>query len=277
MLKYHMKESAIKYRAVKLFLLAFFVFSCEQREMYKYEFFTFKDGNLLFWTEQVSDKMTNGLEEGYWIIRDDARVISEGKYTGGFKDGVWKYYPNASDTLYVNWDKFEDSETQVSVSYPSDWMVSSIEDRVFQATFPKDEFDNEAGKHFVALRYSKSEIGMNLKGYWNLFNSEVFKNRVSEFALFSFEMDSGEKNYFSRYIMDDGNGSSKLVLNFLTQKGNYIYDVTYSSSYRDYAKKHIIFFDVLRSMKDGEALLFSPLHETSSVSRLKYPDQEGSI
>lgn len=250
--------------------------SCKKKEDEKviYEVLFFRNNSIKMQPDTIPISFKQTIENGKYTLNDEnEQVISEGNFNGGFREGRWIYHPTDTTTIEINWSKYINDTSKVEINYPEDWKILKDPERPFQASFPLKPRENDSGKYFIILSHNKDSINLDLYGYQRYYKSQMFSaEKVKEYAHFVFETASGKKFYFMRYIIQRGNEELS-IFTFIGEKGSQIYDITYSSRNEDYDKKHIIFFDMVRSLQlDGE-WFFSPYDPVKSYDRLEYQDQ----
>lgn len=259
-------------RVITLILITVVCFSCGKKESkVPYEFLVFRDDNIKMWTDTIPLDMKDLMEGGDYEVNDkESGVIAKGKFSNGFRIGQWTYHPSDNQTVRIDWSKYSNDTSRTIVNYPREWTVHEIATRPFQATFPTHS-KIKKDKFFIVFPQPKDSIGMDLKRYWRHYNVVAFEDEeVKEYALFEFETSSGKSYYFSRYILKRNN-EEMLILNFLGEKGATIYDVTYSTLNEDYEEKHIIFFDMVRTMVLQGERFFSPFDPVKRFRSLQKP------
>ena len=252
--------------------LIFLIISCKkEEEKIPYEFLVFRDNNIKMWADTIPISVKDVIENGDYQVSDEkGSLICKGKFKGGFKTGEWMYHPTAAQTLTINWTQYFKEGKSIKINYPKDWEIHEDPERPFQASFPLKANENEKGKYFIILAHNRYSIKMDLKEYQGYYKSQTFSTeKVKEYAHFVFETTSGKSFYFMRYIIQRGD-EEVLVLTFIGNNGSDIYDLTYSSSNEDYEKKHIIFFDMIRSLVIGEQRFFSPFDPVKEFKRFEY-------
>lgn len=213
------------------------------------------------------------------VLNDEnGNIIIEGRYLNGFKKGEWVYHPSDTQTIKVNWSKFNKDDYSVELNYPTRWEVFDVNERPFQATFPTKS-SNPDDKYFIIFSKVKDSIDMTFYQYWEHYNSVAFSGeKVKEYALFKFKTKSGNEYFFSRYIFIRGE-EEILVLSFLGESGDTIYDITYSSLNEEYNRKHVIFFGIIRSLMlpPNRSRFFSPWDTTLELKEIDYPGRAPAI
>jgi len=84
MVKYNLTQVVIKY----LFFISFFlVISCNKEPIRYYHIINGNNKTI------IKGKVKNDLEEGTWsIATEQGKLLANGVYYGGLKEGLWKYY-----------------------------------------------------------------------------------------------------------------------------------------------------------------------------------------
>jgi len=256
-------------------LLVLLVNSCTRKEDEEviYEVVYFRDSSIRMQTDTVLVSSKHSIENGKYTLSDDHdRVISEGVFNEGFRDGRWIYNPSDTTAIEILWLKYTNDSSKVAINYPNRWRILEDPQRPFQASFPLSNDEAKAGKYFIILSYNKDSINLDLDGYQRYYKSQMFSTeKVKEYAHFVFETASRKRFYFMRYIVkrDDEELS---IFSFIGDKGSQIYDITYSSSSKDEVRKHIIFFDMIRSLQLEGKWFFSPYDPVKQFDRLEYKD-----
>jgi hypothetical protein len=227
------------------------------------------------WPDSVAPEFMNTLEAGHHVLQDEkGQSISEGNFKDGFRTGQWLYHPTAGKSVTVDWTIYTGDGDSTKINYPAEWTVHESAGRPFQATFPLMTNENETGKYFIVQVQNEDSTGLDLNAYQDYYKSQAFKTEtVKEYSHFIFETKSGKYFYFLRYIMER-EGEEILVLALLGKVPSGICDVTYSSVNTDYEKKHIIFFDMVRSLIIEKERFFSPLDPVRELKRLEYTNDK---
>jgi len=223
------------------------------------------------WPDSVPSEYITTFEASHHVLQDDkGQSISEGNFKNGFKTGEWVYHPTVDKSVTVDWTVYSGDDDSTKINYPTEWTVHEFADRPFQATFPLMPDENERGKYFIVQIQNEDSIGLDLNAYQDYYKSQTFKTEiVKEYSHFVFETKSGKSFYFLRYIMER-EGEEILVLALIGKAATGICDITYSSRNSDYEKKHIIFFDMVRSFIVEKERFFSPLDPVRELKRLEY-------
>jgi len=233
-----------------------------------YEYLVFRNNNIKIWTNPITENLKQNYENGSWTINDEkGNILAEGHFQSGFKKGKWTYFPLDTLSIDINWKKYDSNA--VEINFPSSWRIieSYEQERPFQAEVPTIS-KKVNDKCFLIITYSKDSILLDLEKYWEEYKNTTFDTEVvKEFALFSLLSSDNNLFYFSRYIIHRGE-EEMLILSFIGETEKNIYDITLSSLNTEYEKKHIIFFDMLRSLKINEKRFFSPFDPIIKMKNL---------
>lgn len=258
-------------RSVILKLLFVFVVTlgCEEKQI-QYEYTLYRNESIRFWRDQIYDEYKYTLEDSDFLINTpEGDTLMIGKYQRGFKRGKWEYHTSDTQTVYVNWDKYTSGNDSLEISYPEEWQLKESKVRPFQATF-KTTSNTKDDKYFIVLPHAKSDLGMSLKEYWNLFNKVTHSSdSVRSYLLRRFSREDGDY-YFSTYTIVRNN-EELFLFNFLGETDSTIYDITYSSLKEDVNRKYTIFLDMIRSLRIEKKRFFTPFGQSTRIIDLKYP------
>jgi hypothetical protein len=261
---------------IMFFSLVFLTASCKkkEKEQFIYEFLVLRDNNMKMQPDTLPISFKNAIENGKYKLNDvNGQVICEGKFSGGFKVREWTYHPTDASTVAIDWSKYTNDSSKVEINYPSDWKTLEDPERPFQAVFPLKSGENDKGKYFIILSHNKDSIDLDLFGYQRYYKSEMFSTeKVKEYAHFVFETASGKTFYMMKYTAQRGNDEF-MIFTFIGNAGPLIYDITYSSLHEDDDRKHIIFFDMIRSFTLDGQKFFSPYDPVKDFKRLEYQDR----
>jgi hypothetical protein len=224
------------------------------------------------WPQTLTENWKDVIENGAFTVDDESgNIIAEGKFMKGLRVGQWTYHPSDTQVIKIDWNKYEKQGGSVLINYPKDWETIEADERPFQASFPLKEGENEKGKYFIILSHNKDSIEMNLERYFSYYQSRMFDTeKITEYAFFEFKTAANKSFYFSRYVIER-NGEEILAFSFLGENGPTIYDITYSSLNEDIAKKHIIFFDMIRSLVLEGKRFFSPFDPVKNFRQIEKP------
>lgn len=264
-------------RILIIFLISMLLISsCKKRGegWVVHDILFFRDNAIKMQSDTISTSFKQAIENGKYVLDDEhGRVISEGRFNAGFKEGQWIYHPTDTTIIKIDWLKYTNDSTGVEINYPKDWKTLHDPGRPFQASFPLKEGENDKGKYFIILSYNKDSVDLDLYGYQQYYKSQMFSmEKVKEYAHFVFETTSGKKFYFMRYVVQRER-EEVLIFTFIGGKDSEIYDITYSSLNEDYENKHIIFFDMIRSIRLRGEWFFSPYDPVKHYERFEYQDQ----
>jgi hypothetical protein len=234
----------------------------------------FRDNGIKMQPDTISVSSKQAIENGKYTLNDEyGKIISEGKFNDGFREGEWVYHPTDTTTIAIDWSKYVNDSSKIEINYPKNWEVIEDPDRPFQASWPLKADENSKGKYFIILYHNKDSIHLDLYGYQRYYKSQVFETeKVKEYAHFLFETVSGRKFYFMRYIVQRQEEELS-IFTFVGDNGSEIYDITYSSLNERNEEKHIIFFDIIRSFRLNGKWFFSPYDPIKDYKRFEYQDQ----
>jgi hypothetical protein len=236
-----------------------------------YEFTMFRNGNISMWPDTISPEFLKALKSGHYALKDTSgELISEGNFQNGFRIGDWTYYPDSGKAITVNWDVYSKPTDNTKINVPSNWTIHEDINRPFQATFLESNGKASEGRYFIIQELNPDSVNMDLNAYAKYYKSTIFETeKVKEYAHFEFELRSGSKVYFLRYVIERG-GDELLILVLLGNSGSKFCDSTYSSSNKDIERKHIIFFDMMRSFQLRGSAFFSPFDPVKRFRRTEF-------
>jgi len=256
--------------------LCLLIFSCQRKEEEKmvHEILFFRDNSIKMQPDTIPISFKEAIENGKYTLNDDhGQVISEGRFNAGFRKGRWIYHPADTATIEIDWTKYVNDSSRVEINYPRNWEILEDSDRPFQASFPLKQGEDKMGKYFIILSHNKDSINLDLYGYQRYYKSQMFSTeKIKEYAHFLFETMSGRKFYFMRYIVQRGEEELS-IFTFIGDNGADIFDITYSSANEEQERKHIIFFDMIRSLRLKGEWFFSPYDPIKHYDRFEYQDQ----
>jgi hypothetical protein len=263
-------------RLPAIFILILLTISCKHKDEKKIvrEIIFFRDNGIKMQADTIPITFKDALENGKFTLDDDqGRAISEGRLNKGFKEGRWIYHPTDTTTVKIDWAKYSNDRAGVEINYPETWTVLEDPERPFQASFPLKQRENRKGKYFIILRHDKDSINLDLYGYQRYYKSRTFSTeKVKEYAHFLLETTSGRQFYFMRYIIERDKETLS-ICTFIGEAGGNIFDITYSSANEEQDRKHIIFFDMIRSLRLKGDWFFSPYDPVKHYDRFEYRDQ----
>lgn len=259
-------------RGATLIFILGSVFSCTEKKVV-YENLAFRNNNVKMWRDTIPAKWKEIIENGEFTTDDErGNIIAQGNFKNGLRVGIWTYHPSDTQTIEIEWAKYSNNDQTVIINYPKTWDIHEVDKRPFQATFPTTS-EIKKDKFFIIMPQNKDSIGMDLEGYWRHYNTIAFEDeKTKEYALFKFETASDKSFYFSRYVLERNN-EEILIFSFLGEIGSTIYDITYSSLSEENERKHIIFFDMLRSLTLEEQRFFSPYDPVKNFRQLEKPEK----
>ncbi|HEY5747783.1 MAG TPA: hypothetical protein VIU12_17035 [Chryseolinea sp.] len=254
-------------------LLPLFFLGCTKKEAY-YNQLALVNGQLMVLITTIPIDQSD-TENGRISIRSKSgNLVEVGRFDEGFKVGKWRYYPVGSRKEEFDWAVYRDTVKHIAINYPSDWEVKTGDNakQLFYATFePRSPFTHD--KLFGVLAQNK-DAGVTLEDYWLYYCSVAFKEDVQEYASYKIKTESGKEFYLVRFIIKR-NGEEVLQFGFVGEMDGKFYEILYSSLNEEYKRKHILFFDAIRSMTVGDARFFSPLEPIKFITPLKRPNFEG--
>ena len=254
---------------LKIAFVILISFGCENNTA-QYEYTIYRDGHIRFLRESMNGKYKYSLENGDFLMdTPEGDTLVVGKYQHGFRIGRWEYHPSDTQTIYINWTKYHADDYSVEINYPEGWELIKSDVRAFQATFPTQS-DVKDDKYFIILPQKKSELGISLNEYWNVFNKEThFRDSVKSHLLRKFSREDGDY-YLSTYTVVRNN-EELFIFSFLGATDSTIYDITYSSLKEDIDRKYTIFLDMIRSLRLENKRFFTPYDQSTKIVNLKYP------
>jgi len=263
----------------KLTILLLFILvisSCKKKEEEKviHEVLFFRNNSIQMQADTIPVTSIEAIENGKYTLGDEhGQIISEGKFNAGFREGQWIYHPTDTTTIKIDWTRYDNDSSKVEINYPNGWEILEDPKRPFQASFPLKGSESDKGKYFIILSHNKDTIDLDLYGYQAYYKSQMFSTeKIKEYAHFAFETSQGKKFYFMRYIVQRGEEELS-IYSFIGEKGTDIYDITYSSRDDNSEKKHIIFFDMIRSLRLNLEQFFSPYDPVKRYERFEYQDR----
>lgn len=243
-----------------IFLIIWLLSGCKENKLnYYYISLTEPEGKI-----KTVGEYNNSLESGKFLFYDDDRLISTGNFVNGQKKGEWSYHLKGDSTITIDWDIFKNKEYKFSISFPKEWYLF-YEERPFQAVFDSTidstTIERSTNKCFIVYK-RKLQNFKNLQKYNEMYNAntlntfnDVFKDR--------FRIVSPSNTYFFSTYTYEWNSHNYITFNFICEHDNCIYDFTYSSLNRQFNKKFLIFFDMIRSCFIDQTRIFPPFNEYS--------------
>ncbi len=256
---------------LKILLIVLVFVGCEDKTI-SFEYTMYINGNIWFNREPIIEKYKSAMENGDFLWdTSKGDTLMAGKYQNGFKVGMWKYHPSDSQTVYVNWEKYSSDDYSTEINYPSGWALVKSKTRPFQATFSTAS-EVKDDKYFIVLSHQKSELKMNLKEYWTLFNSETHSSdSITSYLLRKFSREEGDY-YFSTYTIARNN-EEMFLFSFLGETDSAIYDISYASLKDDIDLKYTIFLDMIRSLRVEGKRFFTPFEQNTKIIELQWPPE----
>src|SRR5690606_21694345 len=104
-----------------------------EQEKVVHEILFFHDNSIKMRADTLSVSFKQAIENGKYTLNDEhGHIISEGKFSHGFKTGEWTYHPTEASTLVVNWSKYVNDSSKIEINYPGDWKTLEDPTRLFQ-------------------------------------------------------------------------------------------------------------------------------------------------
>jgi hypothetical protein len=250
-----------------LIYLFFIALSCQTKEKIIYENLVYTKEAIKMWTDTIDESASSDYQNGKFNVGDSSgRVIASGQFVNGFRSGSWTYEPETGRKILVDWVIHNTPEKKIAVNVPEDWTVLQQKERPLIAVFPTDTAENRKGYYFVVQSFVKDSVKMNVDEYFEYYRTEMFSDSIQAYAFYKFETHSGRSYYFARFIAH--RDKDVLILVFLGMHNEKLIDVTYVSSIRDSDRKHIVFFDMIRSLVLDDRRFFSPFDPVRSYRQI---------
>lgn len=239
-------------KAIYLFIISFLVFSCKKEPINYYHILNGKD------TTIIDGNVKNNMEEGRWSIASkNGRLLADGFFKQGLKEGIWQY--NLQDSMVsIRWKAYENKAKNIRINIPDNWVVIEHKNVLFQATFNSSS-KNVKTKYLIIGTSNISDTISSVKNYFDL-SQQVLNSKTKITDGQSFNVNNvGNQSYLSRYIFSR-DGEELLVFNFIGLINNEIIDIAYCSLNEDQEYKKLLFFELLIGCYYSNNRILNPLN-----------------
>lgn len=218
---------------------AYFVLVFDQKDINPVNF---EVGNLIADDYALNDEYT-------FRETSEGRVLEQGDFSEGLKDGTWHYTYEINNKKYpmqVEWDVF-DEVPELEISLPDNWQVRANPDHFFNAGPRQGDGITNDSSSFTIEVFPKSYYP-SLDSCFSYTRSLLGKSEGYESSNhFLFDQDS-IPSYYSYYAF----GPSSKRMNkfmFITFIYDTYYCMTYASYKRNRIEEQIKFFEIIRNTR----------------------------
>jgi hypothetical protein len=237
--------------------------------------FIYKKKGLSYKNLPMSGNVNTGeVEFKFQDKSNDLLMIGDMK--NGIPAGQWKYNIYPDSIIDIEWNSYTNKNESFKIIYPTGWHVFPSKKGLFQVSMIQDTASLN-DNYFLILSHDKTTYKDLTKiKYLKKFVSSLSKNTVKKYTNHSI-VDEDSSKYFYSYYQLNKDEKSVLILNFLFDKNNTIYDVTLSVDDKNISQSindrflsryNVIFLEMVRSIRINGERIFSPFKKIIKLDKL---------
>ncbi len=220
------------------FLSLLLILSCNQKSFNRSE------------NSKNYNRLSDSLETGYWIEKNNNYLKSQGNYVDGLKFGKWSYFFE-NDTIVVDWQIKKDTLNNYNINYLADWKLQKNENSTIYLAFLENY-------ELIFIEKLPKNVEFDNLENWTrtLFNGFGENEEVEGYILK--KGNTSKRKFYFLQIYSQVEQTNYIVYSFLTEDKKFLYNFGYRSVKDERTEKKLQFYIdmIYSSFMEGERLFY---------------------